>query len=105
LSANGDLDAVIDVFERQRSQNSPVDCRRTDRDGNAALAFTPSAGTTYLLRVSELSDSVSGTFSMRVFALPAPPTPPAGSSCLTSLASPGCCEETSSTTCGCSDSV
>lgn len=76
LDANGDLDAVVDVFERQRSQNLSVDCRRTHRDGKAALAFTPSPNTTYLLRISQLSDSVSGSFSMKVFGLPAPPAPP-----------------------------
>jgi hypothetical protein len=76
LDANGDLDAVLDVYVRQRSQNQQVDCRRTDRDGKAALAFAPSPNTTYLFRVAELSDSASGTFSVRVFALPAPPRPP-----------------------------
>jgi hypothetical protein len=76
LDANGDLDAALDVYQRERSQNQQIDCRRTDKDGKAALAFVPSANTTYLIRVAELSNSVSGTFSLNVFALPAPPTPP-----------------------------
>ena len=76
LDANGDLDAVLDVYVRQRSQSQQVDCRRTDQDGKAALAFVPTPNTTYLFRVAELSNSVSGTFSLNVFALPAPPKPP-----------------------------
>ncbi len=76
LAANGDLDAVLDIYVRQRSQNLPVSCDQTDSNGRAALAFTPSANTTYLLRVSQLSDSVSGTFSLNAFTLAAQPTPP-----------------------------
>lgn len=76
VSANGDLDAAVDVFIRQRSQNLPVDCKRTDSNGDAALAFNPSKSTTYLIRVAQLSNSASGTFSLNVFALPAPPNPP-----------------------------
>jgi hypothetical protein len=76
LDANGDLDAAIDVYVRQRSQNLPVDCQQTDSNGQAALAFAPNANTTYLIRVAQLSDSVSGTFSLNAFALPAPPRPP-----------------------------
>lgn len=76
LSANGDLDAAVDVYLRQRSQNIPVQCRRTDNNGLAALAFKPSANTTYLIRVAQLLDSVAGTFSLQAFTLPAPPHPP-----------------------------
>jgi hypothetical protein len=36
----------------------------------------PQRNTTYLIRVSELADSVSGTFSLGAFVLPAPATPP-----------------------------
>lgn len=76
LSANGDLDAVVDVFQRQRSQNIPVGCRGTDQNGLAALSFQPSADTTYLIRVAQQADSVAGTFSLKVFVPPPPPTPP-----------------------------
>jgi hypothetical protein len=76
FDANGDLDAVVDVFQRQRSQNVPIDCQESDKDGRAALAFEPTANSTYLIRVAQLSDSVAGTFSLNVFALPPPPTPP-----------------------------
>jgi hypothetical protein len=76
LSANGNLDAAVDVYIRQRSQSVPVGCRRTDNTGKAALAFTPTAGTTYLVRVGQRLNSDPGTFSMRVFPLPPPPSPP-----------------------------
>lgn len=72
LDANGDLDAIADVYIRQRSQNQPVTCQRTDTQGQAAFTFIPEKTTTYLVRVSQLSDSVSGTFRLRVFALPPP---------------------------------
>jgi hypothetical protein len=76
LSANGNLDAVLDVYERHRSQISPVDCAATDTSGRTAVAFTPTANTTYLIRVAQQSDSVSGVFSLNALALPAPPSAP-----------------------------
>jgi hypothetical protein len=76
LAASGDLDAAVDVYQRQRSQILSVGCRTTDRNGRTALAFTPGPGTTYLIRVAQLADSDAGTFSLNVFALPAPPSPP-----------------------------
>lgn len=76
VSANGDLDAVVDVYQRQRSQNIPVDCQATDADGLAGLSFQPSAHATYLIRVAQRSNSVAGTFSLKVFVPPAPPSPP-----------------------------
>jgi hypothetical protein len=76
LSAHGDLDAVVDVYQKQRSQISGVICRTTDSSGNAALAFSPAAGATYLIRVAQLSDSASGAFSMRVIGLPGQPSLP-----------------------------
>jgi hypothetical protein len=74
--ANGDLDAVVDVFIRQRSQNEPVACQRTDAHGQAAFTFSPEKARTYLVRVAQLSDSVSGSFSLRVLALPPPARAP-----------------------------
>jgi hypothetical protein len=76
LNANGDLDAVIDVFIRQRSQNEPVSCDNSDNRGEAALAFSPSPSTTYLVRVAERSNSVSGSFRLQVFPLPPVARPP-----------------------------
>lgn len=71
-----DFDAAIDVYARQRSRVSQVKCEETDSNGRAALAFKPAAGTTYLIRVAQLSDSSSGTFSLNALPLPAPPSPP-----------------------------
>ena len=42
VQANGDLDAAVDVFQRQRSQNTPVTCARTDQNGVAGTTFQPS---------------------------------------------------------------
>lgn len=76
LDANGDLDAVVDVFIRQRSQNVGVSCEITDSKGEAALAFSPQASTTYLVRVAQRSNSVSGSFRLQVFPLPPVARPP-----------------------------
>jgi hypothetical protein len=76
LAANDPLDAVLDVFVRARSRSIPVSCDTTDRAGRAAIAFAPSANTTYLIRVSLQPDSDPGTFSLNAFALPPEPRPP-----------------------------
>jgi len=76
VDANGELDAAVDVFIKQRSQNVPVTCQRTDKHGEAVFAFTPQKRTTYLIRVAQLSNSVSGTFGLRVFQPPPAATPP-----------------------------
>ncbi len=76
VQAGGDLDAAVDVFQRQRSQNIPVTCARTDQNGYAAETFQPSADTTYLIRVAQRADSSSGTFSLKVFVVPPAPSPP-----------------------------
>jgi hypothetical protein len=77
VNATGDLDALVDVYIRQRSQNERVACQTTDKQGEAIFAFQPEASTTYLVRVAQLPDSVSGSFALRVFA-PPPPTHPPG---------------------------
>lgn len=77
LIANGKLDAVLDVYTVHRSRVASVACAPTDQDGKAALAFTPAAGTSYLIRISQQSDSAAGTFTLRAFAVP-PPAPPPG---------------------------
>jgi hypothetical protein len=76
LTASGDLDAVVDVYTKVRSQISSLDCDATDKQGDAALSFTPQKNTTYLIRVSQLSDSVSGGFTLNAFVLPPPASPP-----------------------------
>lgn len=76
VQANGDLDAAVDVFQRQRSQNIPVVCARTDQNGVADTTFQPSPNATYLIRVAERANSTSGTFSLKTFVVPPPPSPP-----------------------------
>ena len=55
----GSLDAVVDVYQRQRSQLLPVDCRTTDRNGRAALAFAPSPNATYVIRYTTISGNAA----------------------------------------------
>ncbi len=76
VEANGELDAIVDVFVKQRSQNVPVTCQRTDKHGEAVFAFAPQKQTTYLIRVAQLSNSDSGTFSLHVFQPPPTAKPP-----------------------------
>ena len=77
VSAQGDLDAVFDVFRRERSQNVPISCDVTDRSGQAGLGFDAAAGEIYLVRVSAVANSVQGDFSVQVL-LPRPPATPPG---------------------------
>jgi hypothetical protein len=72
VDARGDLDAAVDVFVKQRSQSLPVTCQRTDKHGEAVFQFTPQKNTTYLIRVAQLSNSVSGTFLLSAFVPPPP---------------------------------
>ena len=76
LTANGDLDAVVDVFSRTRSQVSAVACDPTDDKGKAGVDFSAQKGTTYLIRVSQRANSVPGTFTLDVFVPQPLPTPP-----------------------------
>jgi len=76
LAAAGDLDAVVDVYLRQRSQVRPLSCDATNAKGQAALDFDARKGETYLIRVTQLANSVPGTFRLTVAAAAAPARPP-----------------------------
>lgn len=76
LDAAGDMDAIVDVFERQRSQISPVACQTTNRRGQATVDFDAVAGADYLVRVAPLANSVADAFTLRVVAPDEPATPP-----------------------------
>jgi hypothetical protein len=76
LDAAGDMDAAIEVFERQRSQLTPVACQRTNRRGEATVDFDAAAGTDYLVRVAPLANSVADAFTLRVVAPDEPANPP-----------------------------
>jgi len=77
LNAGGDLDAVMDVYSRRRSQLTPVRCDNTDDDGEAAISFQAEAGTSYFVRVAKRAGSVDGAFRLDLFA-PQPPARPPG---------------------------
>ena len=62
--AAGDLDLVVDVLRRVRSQNVFVACDVSDERGAAATDFAAIKGSTYLVRVSPRINSVPGTFSL-----------------------------------------
>jgi len=76
LAAAGDLDAVVEVFKRVRSQLDFTACERSDREGNAALSFRAEKDERYLIRVSQRSTSVPGSFQLDVFSPEAPARPP-----------------------------
>src|SRR4051794_36731960 len=66
LQANGDLDVVVDVYQRVRSQFNQITCDESDKRGRASTEFRMKKGQSYLIRVSEKAQSVSGTFTMLV---------------------------------------
>jgi hypothetical protein len=76
LQANGDLDVVLDVYQRVRSQFNAITCDTSDRQGRASTEFRIKRGESYLVRVSQQAQSVSGTFSLTVDLGQPPATPP-----------------------------
>ena len=77
LAASGDLDAVVDVFQRTRSQLTPVECDVGNSRGQAEVEFrSPSRPTSYLIRVGQRVNSVPGNFRLDVFTPQPPPRPP-----------------------------
>jgi len=77
LTAQGDLDAAVDVFRSERSRVSPIDCDVVDRRGRASLSFTAGKGEDYLIRVSQLRASKPGKFDLEAFS-PKPAAKPPG---------------------------
>jgi hypothetical protein len=73
LDAAGDLDATVDVFERQRSQVTPLGCRNTNRRGAATVEIDATRGTSYYVRVGARQNSDDAGFQLRVVT----PDPPA----------------------------
>lgn len=66
LDAEGDLDATIDVFVRQRSQVSPAGCKDTNRHGAATIEIDATKGTSYYIRVGARQNSADAHFRLRV---------------------------------------
>jgi hypothetical protein len=76
VDAAGDLDATVDVYERERSQVSPLECRNTNRRGAATLEIDAGRGRDYLIRVGARENSVDDRFSLRVVTPDQPATFP-----------------------------
>ncbi len=76
LDAAGDLDATLEVFVRQRSQLTSLTCQVTDRRGAATIDADATAGTSYLVRVAPLANSVADAFTLRVVLPDEPARPP-----------------------------
>jgi hypothetical protein len=66
LRAAGDLDAVVDVYERTRSQLTSVGCKATNRRGEAILDFDRRAASSYLIRIAALPNSATDAFTLTV---------------------------------------
>jgi hypothetical protein len=66
FDAAGDLDAVVDVYRRTRSQVTGLACEVSDDQGRAEFAFATKKGETYLIRAAQRVNSVAGTFSLNV---------------------------------------
>jgi hypothetical protein len=79
ISANGDLDAVVDVYRVTRSQLGDVTCEVTDTKGKADLTFNSGGKATFLIRVSQQMGSAADTFKLTV-QLGQPAAQPPGSS-------------------------
>jgi hypothetical protein len=77
LDAAGDMDATLELFLRERSQLTSLNCQRTDRRGQATIDADATAGASYLVRVAPLANSVADSFALRV-ALPEEPARPPG---------------------------
>jgi hypothetical protein len=76
LDADGDMDATVEVFSRQRSQVTSIGCRTTDRRGEATVDIDAAEGGSYLIRVAPLANSVTAGFTLRVVAPDRPAQPP-----------------------------
>jgi hypothetical protein len=76
LDAAGDLDAVIDVYRRERSQVSAVTCGLTGSDGHARVDFDEEAGAGYLVRVAPRAGSSPDAFTLEARIVQPPARPP-----------------------------
>lgn len=77
LDADGEMDATVDVFERNRSRLQFFDCAATDNKGVATLDTDGwQSGAEYAIRVGNEAGSVADRFTLRVLVPAAPPEPP-----------------------------
>jgi len=76
LHAKGDLDAVVTVIRRIRSQVEAVGCQPTDRKGNAVLPVSVTRGAGYLIVVGQRGNSPPGDFVLEALAAQPPERAP-----------------------------
>jgi len=76
LTANGALDALVDVYRLQRSQLTLLSCSVTNTKGKSELAFRVAATGTYLIRVSQRTGSAADTFQLALEFAPPAAAPP-----------------------------
>lgn len=76
LRARGDLEPIVDVFRRDRSNLVNLDCDLGDRRGRASIGFTATKGERYLIRVGQAPGSEPGDFSLELFSPEPEATPP-----------------------------
>jgi hypothetical protein len=76
LDAAGEMDAAVDLFVRERSQLMLISGQRTNRRGEATIDADAVAGTSYMVRVAALSNSVADRFTLRVVLPDEPARPP-----------------------------
>ena len=76
LKAQGELGASVEVLRRGRTALASADCDVTDEAGEAATSIPVKNGEGYLIRVSQQTGSVPGTFELDVqFEAPTPRAP------------------------------
>ncbi|CAA9526508.1 MAG: hypothetical protein AVDCRST_MAG30-3416 [uncultured Solirubrobacteraceae bacterium] len=76
LDAGGDLDAVVDVYRRTRSQLMPVACGVTDEEGDALLEIEVDERADYLVRVAPLANAIPADFTLGLVRPDAPDRAP-----------------------------
>jgi hypothetical protein len=77
LTADDDLDGALDAYLSERSQARALECDFTDDKGLGAVDFDVKAGSEYLISVTQLANSVAGTFTLTLVA-PQPDERPPG---------------------------
>src|SRR3954453_5269995 len=75
--ASGELDGGVAMYQRGRSQFNQITCDESDKRGRASTEFRLKKGQSYLIRVSETEQSVSGDFTLLV-DIGQPEAPPPG---------------------------
>ena len=76
LDAAGDLDAVVDVYRRDRSQLTLLTCAQTNRSGRLTMDFTQGKKAALLIRVAPRPNSANDQFTLRVVQPDQPERPP-----------------------------